>query len=129
MQCPYCGATKIRKNGKRRGKQNHICVSCDRQFIDVYSPPKGYSDEKKIECLKAYVNGAGFRAIERQTGVQTLVDSLTLRYHTTIIHWVKQIGENLPEAPPTDQIPSVGELDELETFVQSKKTKFGYGRL
>ncbi|MDZ8235598.1 MAG: IS1 family transposase, partial [Nostoc sp. ChiQUE01a] len=29
MQCPYCGSTKIRKNGKRRGKQNHICVSCD----------------------------------------------------------------------------------------------------
>ncbi|BBD57373.1 IS1 transposase [Nostoc sp. HK-01] len=118
MQCPYCGATKIRKNGKRRGKQNYICVSCARQFIDVYSPLKRYSDEKKIECLKAYVNGAGFRAIERQTGV----------HHTTIINWVKQIGENLPEAPPTDKIPSVGELDELETFVQSKKTKFGYGR-
>ncbi|MGF1986690.1 MAG: transposase-like zinc-binding domain-containing protein, partial [Nostoc sp. ZfuVER08] len=26
MQCPYCNSTEIRKNGKRRGKQNHICV-------------------------------------------------------------------------------------------------------
>jgi|GEM_PF-4575933 transposase-like protein len=26
----------IRKNGKRRGKQNHICTDCGRQFIDVY---------------------------------------------------------------------------------------------
>ncbi|WP_390833394.1 IS1 family transposase [Calothrix parietina] len=112
MNCPYCGSTEIRKNGWRRGKQNHICTNCDRQFIDIYSPPKGYSDEKKIECLKAYVNGAGFRAIERQTGI----------HHTTIINWVKQIGEKLPEAPPTDKIPSVGELDELETFVRSKKT-------
>ena len=27
------------------GKQNHICVNCDRQFIDVHDPPKGYSEE------------------------------------------------------------------------------------
>ena len=45
MQCPYCESTQIRKNGKRRGKQNHICVNCDRQFIDVHDPPKGYSEE------------------------------------------------------------------------------------
>ncbi|MBD2432962.1 IS1/IS1595 family N-terminal zinc-binding domain-containing protein, partial [Fischerella sp. FACHB-380] len=36
MQC--CGSTEIRKNGKRRGKQNHICTNCARQFIDVYNP-------------------------------------------------------------------------------------------
>ncbi|MGB3694474.1 MAG: IS1 family transposase, partial [Spirulinaceae cyanobacterium] len=29
MQCPECNSTHIRKNGKRRGKQNHICVDCD----------------------------------------------------------------------------------------------------
>lgn len=36
-------------------------------FIDTYSPSRGYSDDKnkKLECLNAYVNGAGFRAIER----------------------------------------------------------------
>ncbi|MGJ3251190.1 MAG: transposase-like zinc-binding domain-containing protein, partial [Elainellaceae cyanobacterium] len=26
MQCPECGGTHIRKNGKKKGKQNHICV-------------------------------------------------------------------------------------------------------
>ncbi len=96
----------------------HICVNCDRQFIDIYNPPKGYSDEVKQECLKLYVNGMGFRAIERVTGI----------HHTTIIYWVKQIGQQLPDAPPEDEIPEVGELDELETFVGSKKTKFGYGQ-
>jgi hypothetical protein len=49
-------------------------------------------------------------------------------HHTTIINWVKQVGEKLPDAPPSDRIPSVGELDELETFVGSKKTKFGCGQ-
>ena len=118
MHCPYCKSTDIRKNGKRRGKQNHICCDCDRQFIDVYNPPKGYSDEIKQDCLRLYVNGMGFRAIERSTGV----------HHTTVIYWLKQIGKQLPDAPPINEIPEVGELDELETFVRSKKTKFGYGQ-
>lgn len=79
-----------------------------------------------------YLNGMGFRAIERVKGV----------HHTTIITWVKQLGQNLPDAPrnaplgsipvdtfaPIEEISQVGELDELETFVGSKKTKFGYGQ-
>jgi hypothetical protein len=58
-----------------------------------------------------YVNGSGFRAIERVKGV----------HHTTVITWVKQVAERLPDAYDPDTIPEVGELDELETFVGSKK--------
>lgn len=118
MQCPECGSTHIRKNGKNRGKQNHICVACRRQFIEIYAAPQGYSDAVKTMCLKMYVNGMGFRGIERVTGV----------HHTTVIYWVKLVGENLPDAKKPDSIPEVGELDELETFVGSKKTKSGSGR-
>lgn len=102
-----------------RGKQNHICVDCRRQFIDVYTAPQGYSDETKAQCLKMYVNGMGFRGIERVTGV----------HHTTVITWVRQVGELLPNAYDPQTIPKVGELDELETFVGSKKTKSGSGQL
>ncbi len=49
-------------------------------------------------------------------------------HHTTVIHWVKQVGEHLPDAYAPEQTPQVGELDELETFVGSKKTKFGFGQ-
>jgi len=118
MECPRCGSSHIRKNGKKRGKQNHICCDCDRQFIDRYEPPQGYSDEVKRECLKMYVNGMGFRGIERVKGV----------HHTTLITWVKLVGELLPDAYDPETIPEVGELDELETFVGSKKTKFGFGQ-
>jgi len=118
MQCPECGSSHIRKNGKMRGKQNHICVACGRQFIDVYTTPKGYSDETRATCLKMYVNGMGFRGIERVTGV----------HHTTVITWVKQVGERLPDAYDPQTTPEVGELDELETFVRSKKTKSGCGQ-
>lgn len=63
MECPDCHSAHIRKNGKRRGKQNHICVECNRQFLDRYDPPSGYSDDVKRECLKMSVNGMGFRAV------------------------------------------------------------------
>lgn len=111
MECPECHSTHIRKNGTKKGKQNHICVNCRRQFVDSTQTPRGYSETVKRECLKMYVNGMGFRAIERVKGV----------HHTTLITWVKQVGERLPNAYVPDQIPVVGELDELETFIGQKK--------
>ncbi len=65
-----------------------------------------------------YVNGSGFRAIERVKGV----------HHTTVIDWVEPVGQNLPDAYAPDTIPQVGALDELETFGGSKKPKTDCGR-
>lgn len=111
MECPNCKGIHIRKNGKnKQGKQNHIYVSCGRQFIEDYEFHQGYSDEIQQKCLTMYVNGMGFRAIERVMNV----------HHTTIILWVKQVGELLPDAYEPEVAPQVGELDELETFVGKK---------
>ena len=118
MQCPECKSTHINKNGKKKGKQNYRCVQCGRQFITNYDTHQGYSHEFKRECLKMYVNGMGFRGIERVKGV----------HHTTVIIWVKEVGKLLPDAYDPETIPEVGELDELETFVGQKKTKFGFGQ-
>jgi insertion element IS1 protein InsB len=112
MKCPECQSHHINKNGHRSQKQNYICFNCGRQFIDDYET-KGYSEEVKKSCLKMYVNGMGFRAIERVTGVS----------RTTIMDWVKQVGKLLPDAYEPETIPNVGELDELETFVRKKKNK------
>lgn len=46
-----------------------------------------------------YTNGMGFRTIERIKGV----------HHTTIIHWVKLVGQQLPNAPDASEIPEVTE--------------------
>ena len=118
MECPECQSTHIRKNGKRRGKQNHICVDCGRQFVEAPQTERGYSDDVRRLCLKMSVNGVGFRAIERLTDI----------HHTTVITWVKQVGPLLPDAYEPETIPEVGELDELQTFVGSKKTKSGFGQ-
>jgi hypothetical protein len=57
-----------------------------------------------------------FRAIERVKNV----------HHTTIINWLKQVGKLLPYFYDPETNPEVGELDELETFVGSKKLASGY---
>ena len=111
MQCPECGSAHSRKNGHRRGKQNHICVDCNRQFVDEYSE-RG-SDWTKRLCLRMYVNGMRFRGIGRVMGGN----------HTIVMDWLTQVGECLPDADAPDEIPHVGELDELQTFVGRKKVK------
>ena len=123
IKCPECKSTHVNKNGRKRGKQNHICIDCGRQFIDSYEAQQGYSEEVKRECLTMYVNGMGFRAILFQRGFAN--ERVKGVHHTSIINWVKQVGELLPNAYVPETIPLVGELDELETFVGSKKTKFG----
>ncbi len=59
----------------------------DRQFIDSYKQ-QGYPEEIKKECLEMYVNGLGFRAIERVKKV----------HHTTVINWVRELGNTLPNS-------------------------------
>ncbi|BAZ65941.1 insertion element protein [Fischerella sp. NIES-4106] len=109
MNCPKCGGNDIRKNGNRRGKQNYQCKSCGRQFIESYSV-RGYPKKIKESCLTMYLNGNGFRAIERITSVN----------HNTVIRWVKEVGQRLPDNT-NDSIPVVAQLDELQTFVGKKK--------
>ena len=110
MKCPNCHSSQIRKNGHRRGKQNYQCKECGRQFITTHSH-MGYPLEVKENCLNMYVNGLGFRAIERVTGVN----------HNTVIRWVKKIGRSLPDTPKVSAIPEITEIDELQTFVGKKK--------
>jgi transposase-like protein len=102
IKCPECNSQNINKNGIKRGKQNHICIDCGRQFVNSQSSnSRGYNDEIRSECLKMYVNGMGFRAIERVKGV----------HHTTVMNWVKNVGELLPNSYQPETIPEVRELD------------------
>lgn len=112
MICIHCQSNKVCKNGHRCGKQNYFCRDCGKQFVEFYSS-KGYGESIKEQCLTLYVNGNGFRAIERITGVN----------HNSIINWVRQAGLSLPDEPDYEEIPEVAQLDELQTFVGSKKNK------
>jgi IS1 family transposase len=62
-----------------------------------------------------YLNGMGLRGIERVTNI----------HHTTIMGWVREAGASLPDVPESEekQKPEITDLDELQTFVGSKRHK------
>lgn len=96
MNCPQCKSSTKKKNGFRRGKQCYKCIDCPKGYRFAYgyqyveSPKsRSYPNEVKQLCLKMYLNGMGFRAIERVTDID----------HATIINWVKEKGETLSDDP------------------------------
>ena len=61
-----------------------------------------------------YVDRLNFRRITRTLKVA----------HQSVVNWVKARAEQVPAIPPSPSEPlQVNELDELFTFVGSKKTK------
>jgi hypothetical protein len=60
-----------------------------------------------------YLNGMGLRGIERVTNI----------HHTTVMHWIREAGHQLHDAPESEEIPEVSDLDELQTFVGNKRNK------
>jgi hypothetical protein len=64
--------------------------------------------------------------LEAGDSLKTIAADLNLPWvkgihHTTLITWIRQVGEHLPNAYAPDQVPPVEELDELETFIGQKK--------
>jgi len=110
MKCPQCRSSNLRKDGHQNGKQRFECKDCGRLFRESYEV-KGYHSQVKKLCLEMYLNGMGFRAIERVTGI----------HHTTIINWVKESAERLSE--DEEDHPIVAELDELQTYIGRKTNK------
>ena len=115
MNCPHCESGKVVKNGHRQGKQSYLCRICNRQFRE-HSQPLSYSAEVKDLCVKMSLNGMGFRGIERVTGIS----------HNSVINWVRDAAAAIPDE--NYEIPETAQIDELQTFVGDKKTKFGSGR-
>ncbi len=113
MKCPNCDATEVTKNGHRKERQCYKCKNCGRQFLEHYRPWQ-YSHDVKQLCLKMYLNGMGLRGIERVTQI----------HHTTLGHWIREAGLALPDAPESEEIPEVTDLDELQTFVDRSGATF-----
>ena len=76
--------------------------------------------ETKLQAIKLYLEGVGFRGIERLTGV----------HHTTVIKWVKTLATEIEKLRPEldEQVMTV-ELDEMWHFIQKKRTNVGSGLL
>jgi transposase-like protein len=113
MNCPQCGGDHYRKDGFLNGRQGYFCKTCQRRYSVVLRAGSG-SDEVKQLALKLYLEGMGFRAIGRILGFSNV----------TILRWIRKFGESAP-AVTSDKPVEIMELDEMHTYVASKKTIAG----
>ncbi len=63
--------------------------------------------------MRLYLEGTNFRRIARVLGIN----------HQSVINWINSYHAALPASDQTVAAPEVVELDELFTFVGSKKRK------
>ena len=80
-----------------------------------YTPEKkqhGYDAKVRKQALRMYVDGMNLRRTARHLGV----------HHSTVSAWVKEYVSNLPPAPQPKKVKTA-EMDELFTFIGTKKTK------
>ena len=112
--CPYCNATALVKAGRNpSGSQRYQCKLC-RRYCTPHPNPQGYAEEQHRRALELYLEGNGLRRIAR----------LLKTHHRTIANWINQHQAQLPTAPTQPSTSAVVELDELYTFVATKKTEF-----
>ena len=116
MHCPKCACAEAVKNGKMNGKQRYKCRGCGCNYTQ--SSKYRISREKRVECLKLYLEGVGFRGIERLTGVS----------HVSVIKWVRELGERIEAMrPQSGGEVNVMELDEMWHFVKKRRANAGSG--
>ena len=113
--CPSCKSNNICKNGIVKQKQRYLCKECKYCFT-VETP--GKSEKVKRDALILYLEGLGFRSIGRVLKVS----------HVAVFNWIKAFGKRIDDIRSSDEIEVV-EIDEMHTYVGSKKTTVGYGLL
>ncbi len=112
IQCPHCSSSEQQtKSGHTKtGSQRYKCRECQR----IYTPdpkPLGYPEQTKRKAVRLYLEGTNFRRIGRVLGVN----------HQSVVNWVNAYHAALPAAGQSVASPETLEMDELFTFVGSKK--------
>ena len=111
--CPHCNHATLIKTGRNpSGSQRYVCKTC--QHVTTLEPQRnGYAPEVRVQALRMYLEGNGFRRIGRLLGVN----------HQSVANWVAAAAAHVQTPPPQPAASAVIELDELYTFIGQKKTK------
>ena len=117
MDCPKCKSARYTKNGVVVGRQRYKCKECGFNYTVERKSDVKSAEVRKL-ALDLYLEGLGFRAIGRALGIS----------YGTAYQWIKRWGEQAELPVGGGRVPVV-ELDELHSYVQSKKTTDGYGLL
>lgn len=120
MNCPKCESEESVKSGFKGGKQRHKCKNCGCNFTQGHL--RVYSFRLKLQVVKLYLEGVGFRSIGRILGISNV----------TALNWIRQFGKVIKHHVQT-QLPNdihdieVIEIDEMWHFTQKKPENSGYG--
>ncbi len=122
MHCGKCGCVSYHKSGFSNGKQRYKCKDCGYHFTRSYG--RGQPPDKKLQALKLYKEGLGFRAIGRIIGVSNV----------TVLNWMRDVGAAVRDTvlaglPQDIEGIEILEIDEMWHFTQKKPTSCGYGLL
>ena len=118
MTCPKCkGENKI-KSGFVKDRQRYKCKTCGYHFtVELKSTAKPMSMKKA--ALHLYLEGLGFRSIGRLLGVSNV----------SVLKWIRNFGKEVQNLHSTSEDIEVVEVDEMHSYIGSKKTIVGYGLL
>jgi len=96
FNCPYCGNTKIVKNGRQFGKQRYLCKSCRKQFNDT-GAVNGYRvpAEHIGAAIGMYYRGMSYKQIGEHMADAYDMDEPE---KSTIYQWVKDHSEVAADA-------------------------------
>lgn len=117
INCPKCQQSNTIKAGKVKDKQRYKCRDCNYYYSVISKSGSGNKTQKR-QALELYLEGLGFRSIGR------LLDFS----HVTIHNWIKQYGKNLDLLQNNHEI-CLTEIDEMHSYIGSKKTRSGSGLL
>jgi len=117
MDCPKCKSKKHIKDGKVKGKQRYKCKGCNYRYtVELKSTAK--PTNIKRQALELYLEGLGFRSIGRFLKVS----------HVSVYQWIQTFGNQVDDIRSDNEIKVI-EMDEMHTYIGSKKTTVGYGLL
>ena len=117
MNCPKCKSDHSVKDWIIKCRQRYLCKECKYRYT---VPFIGKSIELKKFALILYLEGLGFRSIERIIEVSNV----------TVMRWIKSFGKEVELLRrDDDEELEIIEMDEMHTYIGLKKTIVGYGLL
>ena len=117
MNCPKCKSDSYSKDGFVQGRQRYKCKKCIYRYTVVQKSDIKSQDTRRM-AFEMYLEGLGFRAIGRLLRIS----------YGTVYQWIRK-WEGQVDLPKRNEQIEVVELDEMHTYVGSKKTTAGYGLL
>ena len=112
LECPSCHSTErqIKAGRNRAGSQRMQCRECNRHYTPK---PKlnGYPEEVRQQAVRLYLEGTNFRRIGRLLSVN----------HQSVVNWINAYHQQLPPTKQSLFKPETVELDELYSFIGTKK--------